>query len=198
MTWANVDPDLCRCMVSLGHNELISITGPRTSTGWLMTTLQWHHMSTMESQITGNSIVYLTHWGWDEMSDILQMTFQINFSYENCRILILISLKFIPTSPIVNKSVDDSLVLNRWQAIIWTSGGKLTIIGLDNGLSPGRRQAIIRTNVGILLIGSQGTNFNEILIEIHISLFKKIHLKMSSGKWQPFCLSLNVLIACSV
>ena len=30
--------------------------------------------------------------------------------------------------------------------------GKLTIIGLNNGLSPGRRQAIIRTNTGIWLI----------------------------------------------
>ena len=28
---------------------------------------------------------------------------------------------------------------------------KLTIISLDNGLSPGRRQAIIWTNAGILL-----------------------------------------------
>ena len=28
--------------------------------------------------------------------------------------------------------------------------GKLTIIGSDNGLSPGRHQAIIWTNVGIL------------------------------------------------
>ena len=31
---------------------------------------------------------------------------------------------------------------------------KLTIIGSDNGLSPGRRQAIIWTNAGILLIGT--------------------------------------------
>ena len=30
--------------------------------------------------------------------------------------------------------------------------GKLTIIGSDNGLSPGRRQIIIWTNAGILLI----------------------------------------------
>ena len=40
------------------------------------------------------------------------------------------------------------------------------IIGSDNGLSPGRRQAIIWTNAGILLIGPLGTNFSEILIEI--------------------------------
>ena len=44
---------------------------------------------------------------------------------------------------------------------------KLNIIGSDNGLSPGRRQAIIWTNAGILLIGPLGTNFSEILSEIH-------------------------------
>ena len=43
---------------------------------------------------------------------------------------------------------------------------KLTIIGSGYGLSPGRRQAIIWTNAGILLIGPLGTNFIEILIEI--------------------------------
>ena len=42
---------------------------------------------------------------------------------------------------------------------------KLTIIGSDNDLSPGRCQAIIWTSAGILLIGFSGTNWNEILIE---------------------------------
>ena len=69
----------------------------------------------------------------------------------------------------------------------------LTIIGSDNGLSPERRQAIIWTNAGILLIGPLGTNFSEILIKIHTFSFKKIHLKMLSAKWRPFCLCLNVL-----
>ena len=40
----------------------------------------------------------------------------------------------------------------------------LIIIGSDNDLSPGRRQAIIWTNAGILLSGPLGTNFSEILI----------------------------------
>ena len=70
---------------------------------------------------------------------------------------------------------------------------KLAIIGSDNGLSPGRRQAIIETNVGIWLIRLLGINFSEILIGIHTFSFKKIHLKMSSAKWLPFCLGLNVL-----
>ena len=42
--------------------------------------------------------------------------------------------------------------------------GKLTIIGSDNGLSSGRRQAIIWTNAGILLIRPLGTNFSEIVV----------------------------------
>ena len=71
--------------------------------------------------------------------------------------------------------------------------GNLTIIGSDNGLLPGWRQAITWTNVGILLIGPLEKYFSEMLIDIHTFLFKKIHLKVSSGKWQPFCLCLNVL-----
>ena len=71
--------------------------------------------------------------------------------------------------------------------------GKLTTIGSDNGLSPGRRQAIIQTNAGILLIGPLGTNFSEILGEIHVFSFKKTHLKMSFAKLRPFGLGLNML-----
>ena len=63
---------------------------------------------------------------------------------------------------------------------------ELTIIGSDKDMSPGRRQAIIWTNAGVLLIGRLGTNFNEILIEIHIISFKKIHLKISYGNGGQF------------
>ena len=55
--------------------------------------------------------------------------------------------------------------------------GKLTIIGSDNGLLPGRHQAIIGTNAGILLIGPLGTNLSEILIGIQTFSLKKIHFK---------------------
>ena len=75
---------------------------------------------------------------------------------------------------------------------------KQTIIGSDNGLSPGRRQAIIWTNAGILLNGPLGTNFSEILIGIQTFSYKKMHLKMSSAKWRPFCLGLNVLTEAAV
>ena len=86
------------------------------------------------------------------------------------------------------------VLLTHWSRVTHICVGNLTIIASDNGLSPGRRQAIIWTNAGILLIGPLGTNFNEILIETHTFSFKKMHLKMSSVKWRPFCLGLNVLI----
>ena len=83
--------------------------------------------------------------------------------------------------------------LTHWGRVTHICVSKLTIIGSDNGLSPGRRQAIIGTNAGILLIRPLGTNFIGILIEIHTLSFKNMHFKMSSGIWRPFCLGLNVL-----
>ena len=83
--------------------------------------------------------------------------------------------------------------LYHWGWVTHICVGILTIIGSDNGLLPGRHQAIIWTNAIILLIGSLGTNFSEIIIEIHILSFKKMHSKMSSGNLQPFHLGLNVL-----
>ena len=84
--------------------------------------------------------------------------------------------------------------LTHWGRVTHICVSKLTIIGSDNGLSPDRRQAIMWTNAGILLIGPLGTNFNEISIEILKFSFKKMRLKVSSAKRRPFCLGLNVLI----
>ena len=42
--------------------------------------------------------------------------------------------------------------LTHWGRVTHICVSKLTIIGSDNGLSPGRRQAIIWTYAGILLI----------------------------------------------
>ena len=43
--------------------------------------------------------------------------------------------------------------ITRWEQVTHICVSKLTIIGSDNGLSPGGHQAIILTNAGILLIG---------------------------------------------
>ena len=85
------------------------------------------------------------------------------------------------------------MFLTHWGQVTHKCVSNLTIIGSDNGLSPGHHQAIIWTNAGILLIGPLGINFSEILIEIYTFSLKKMHLKMSSGKWPPYCLGLNVL-----
>ena len=76
--------------------------------------------------------------------------------------------------------------LTHWGRVTHISVSKLSILGSDNGLSPGRRQAIIWTNGGILLIGPLGTIFSEILIGIQTFSFTKMHSKMSSAKWRPF------------
>ena len=83
--------------------------------------------------------------------------------------------------------------LTHWGRVTHICVSKITIIGSDNGLSPGRRQAIIWTNAGILLIGPLGTKSSQIVIEIQTFSFKKMHLKVSSAKWRPFCLGFNVL-----
>ena len=92
---------------------------------------------------------------------------------------------------------EDVKILTHWGRVTHICVGKLTVIASDNGLSPGRRQAIIWTNAGILLIGPLGTNFNEILIAIHTFSFKKMRLKVSSAKRRPFCLGLNELTPCT-
>ena len=84
-------------------------------------------------------------------------------------------------------------LLTHWGRVMHICVSTLTTIGSDNGLSPGRRQAIIWTNAGILFIRPLGTNFSEISIGIQTFSFKKMHLKVSSAKWRPFCLGLSVL-----
>ena len=60
-----------------------------------------------------------------------------------------------------------------------------TIIGWDNGVSPGRRQAIIWSNGGIIFIRTLGTNFSEMLskksyIVIHENSFQNVVCEMAA------------------
>ena len=92
-----------------------------------------------------------------------------------------------------NLTDNESDWLTHWGRATHICARKLTIIGSDNGLSPGRRQAITWTNDGILLIGPLETKFREIWSKIRKFSLKKMHLKSSSVKWRPFYLGLNVL-----
>ena len=77
-----------------------------------------------------------------------------------------------------------SLTLTRWGRVTHICVGETTIICSDNGLSPGRRQAIIWTNAGILLIGPLGTNFIEILIGTCLGLNV-----LNQMAWEAACTS---------
>ena len=68
---------------------------------------------------------------------------------------------------LINVHLSHTPVLTNCGLMTHNYVSKLTIINLDNGLSSGRRQAIIWSNAGILLIRPIRINFNEIWIEIH-------------------------------
>ena len=81
--------------------------------------------------------------------------------------------------------------LTHWRRVSHICGGESTITGSDNGLSLGRRQAIIWSSAGVLLIWTLGTNFNRILIgiqtfSIHENAFENVVCEMTS-----ICLGLN-------
>ena len=82
--------------------------------------------------------------------------------------------------------------LTRWGRVTHIYVSKLTIIASDNGLSPGWHQTIIWTNNGELLTRPLGTKCREILIG-NQTFSLKMHLKLSSAKWQAFYLAHNVL-----
>ena len=88
------------------------------------------------------------------------------------------------------------LCLIHWGQVTHICVSKLTTVDSDNGLPPGRRQAIIWTTAGILLTEPLGTHFSEIVIEIHTFAFNKMHLKVWFGKWQqfPWLQCINILL----
>ena len=60
-------------------------------------------------------------------------------------------------------------------------------IGSGNGLSPVRRQAITQTNADILSIGPLRNKLQRNSDRNTKFSFMKMHLKISSAKWCPFC-----------
>ena len=138
----------------------------------------WQGVEYTKMNIKRVNMIRLKQYGWQFADDILKCIFLKDTS--------CICILFLPVSPTKNNG---SLI--HWGRVTHKCVGKLTIIGSDNGLSPDRRQAIIWTNAGLLLVR---TNFSDFLSEIRAFSFKKMHLKMSSWIWQPSCLGLNVLI----
>ena len=86
--------------------------------------------------------------------------------------------------------------LTHWGRVMHICIGNLTIIGSDNDfiawLAPSQ---YLNGGSRILLIVHLGTNFSEILIRNQTFSYKKMRSKVSSAKWWPFCLGLNVLMS---
>ena len=81
------------------------------------------------------------------------------------------------------------IFLTHWGRVTHICVSELTIIDSDNGLLPGRCQAIIWSNAGIILVGPLWTNFSENAIKIDTFSLKKMHLKRSSEYGSHFVLA---------
>ena len=91
-----------------------------------------------------------------------------NYITQNTRYLLL-----------AQKSSIDDCKLPVWQSPLRTIG------------QPAGCQAIFWINADLILVGTLGMDFSAIWSKTQWNSYKK--MKMSSGKWLPSCLGLNVL-----
>ena len=106
-------------------------------------------------------IIYFKDLSWDPnywMCIIQNMIFEYISNFFVC------SWHYVALFGNITHNTNTRSALTHWGRVTHICVSKLTIIGSDNGLAPGRRQTIIWTTDGILLIGPLGTNFSEILI----------------------------------
>ena len=92
-----------------------------------------------------------------------------------------------------------NVVLIHWGRVTHICVGKLTVIGSDNGLDPGRRLAIIWTNAGILFIEPLGTNKSDILnqnwnIFIEENALENVVCEMASILCWPQCVDVTCIL----
>ena len=103
-------------------------------------------MATLQSTTLG-TFYSMETWFWEECSSILGFK-------RACKLQIRIWQ-------------NNRFWFTHWGRVMHICVSKLPITGSANGFSPGRRQAIIWTNTGMLLIRTLRTNFSEILSQIH-------------------------------
>ena len=89
-------------------------------------------------------------------------------------------------STLVFSGIDRNMIHSLLPSTAFASVNWVSI-GLDNGLSPDRRQAIIYSNAGILLIWPLGTKVSEIRIKIQSLPFTNVQLKILPEKWRALC-----------
>ena len=130
----------------------------------------WRH-----AIIWTNAKILLTHWGWVAHICISKLTI---IGSDN------------GLSPGQHQAIVNSTLGNKLK---WNLNRNLYILIQENTFENvvwKWRPFCVRLNE---LIGPLGANFSEMLIEIYIFSFKKMHLKLPLGNRLPFCLRLNVL-----
>ena len=152
----------------------------------MLSALQCCHMSIPASQIT--DVLLLRH----QAINIYSLVLFIVPPKIDIKILLLLWTTHRSEIIFWRKKMTQ-LFLTHWGSMTHICISHICIIGSNNGLSLGWCQAIIWTNAGILSIGPLRATLSENFIKIHTFSFMKMHLKISSGKWRPFCLSLNAL-----
>ena len=84
--------------------------------------------------------------------------------WRHCNEISIIGVCFKITNSRLQPHLTGAYELTHWGRVTHICVSKLTIIGSDIGLSPGRCHAIFWTNAEISLIWPLGINFSEILI----------------------------------
>ena len=159
---------------------------------WPSDAIWWHISGSTVAQVIGRCLMAPSHY-LNLCWLIISVAFTCGQSHRKCSRYVFLVCVWKMSNLRLQSYLPGANGLTHWGRATHICVSKLSIIGSDNGLSPGRRQAIIWTNAGILLIRTLGTNFSEILGEIHLFSFSKMHLKMSSAKWHLFGLGLNEL-----
>ena len=138
---------------------------------------------------------------WHRISDIQQVDhicWHISVSVGSKRVNIFGKNNWVQCKFCINKrklpDLSGSIVSVHWGRVTHICVSELTIIGSDNGYSPVLAPSHYLNQCWNIINSTPIKKFSQILIEIHTFSFKKMHLKMSSGKWRPFCLGLNMLM----
>ena len=126
---------------------------------------QWLLALTIPNHYMDHNWIFVGEVQWHSTESNFMVSAQATVLYNEFEIC---TFKITATSP-----RGKWVVLTHWGRMTHICLSKLTSTVSDNGLSPGRHQAIVWTNTGILLIGPLGTNFSEILIGIRTFWFKK-------------------------
>ena len=174
ITWTNDDPLYQSIYVSSGLNELREFY-------WIQSFQFWEYLH----WIMFHEMCLVMNLHWFCLDWYANQTPTDEYDARYCPIQLLTNKSKSEWNHPVDVYQTDSIVmthniwslhahtwvmhapLTHWGRVTHICVSKLTIIGSDNGLSPGWRQAIIWTNAGILLIGTLRTNFSEILGKIN-------------------------------